>query len=178
MNFQLESSTPRIFPSTSSPSTGWKFSFLVLSEPPVGITAPSITVTKLFPRRILLLALTTAPAPIAVALVRFPGKDTLASNPMAVLLLPVVLLLSAVAPQAVLKSPVVLLLSAPTPLAALALPVVLLRSAWVPIAVLLSPVVLLASAWNPLAVLSAPVVWWSAWTPLRGRRQWCCRGAH
>jgi hypothetical protein len=27
MKFQLDSSKPRIFPSTSSPSTGWKFSF-------------------------------------------------------------------------------------------------------------------------------------------------------
>ena len=32
MKFQLDSSKPRIFPSTASPSTGWKFSFLVLSE--------------------------------------------------------------------------------------------------------------------------------------------------
>ena len=46
MKFQLESSKPRIFPSTSSPSTGWKFSFLVLPEPIVGSTFPSITVTS------------------------------------------------------------------------------------------------------------------------------------
>src|SRR5882724_3831457 len=62
MKFQLESSKPRIFPSTSSPSTGWKFSFLVLSELAVNATCPSITVTAAFPRRILLLALTVATA--------------------------------------------------------------------------------------------------------------------
>ena len=38
MKFQLVSSKPRIFPSTSSPSTGWKFSFLVLSEGKVNAT--------------------------------------------------------------------------------------------------------------------------------------------
>ena len=48
-------------------------------------TCPWITVTKVFPRRTLLLLLTTAPKPIAVALeVRFP-TNTLAPNPMAVL---------------------------------------------------------------------------------------------
>ena len=108
MKFQLESSKPRIFPSTASPSTGWKFSFLVLSEGKVNATCPSITVTAVFPKRILLLALTLAPLPIAVALVRFP-VDTLAENPMAVLLLPVVLLKSALRPLAVLAVPVVLL---------------------------------------------------------------------
>src|SRR4030095_7533647 len=91
MKFQLESSKPRIFPSTSSPSTGWKFSFWVLSEEAVNATCPSITLTAASPRRILLLALTVAPLPIAVALVRFPS-DTLAPFPMAVLKLPVVLL--------------------------------------------------------------------------------------
>ena len=48
----------RIFPSTASPSTGWKFSFLVLSELAVNATCPSITVTAVLPRRTLLLALT------------------------------------------------------------------------------------------------------------------------
>src|SRR5215510_7037658 len=50
MKFQLESSKPRIFPSTSSPSTGWKFSFCVLSELAVNITCPTITVTAVFPK--------------------------------------------------------------------------------------------------------------------------------
>jgi hypothetical protein len=79
MKFQLESSKPRIFSSTSSPCTAWKFSFLVLSELAVNITCPSITATEVFPRRILLLALTIAPEPIAVALFRFP-TDTLAER--------------------------------------------------------------------------------------------------
>ena len=112
MKFQLDSSKPRIFPSTSSPSTGWKFSFLVLSELAVNATCPSITVTAVSPKRILLLALTTAFAPIAVALVRVPATkipaDTLAENPMAVLELPEVLLWSAPSPMAVLLLPVVL----------------------------------------------------------------------
>ena len=107
MKFQLDSSKPRIFPSTASPSTGWKFSFLVLSEGKVNATCPSITVTPAFPRRILLLELTVAPLPIAVALVRFPA-DTSASNPMAVFWLPVVLLKSELTPLAVSKLPVVL----------------------------------------------------------------------
>jgi hypothetical protein len=142
MKFQLDRSKPRIFPSTSSPSTGWKFSFLVLSETAVNATCPSITVTVLFPRRILLLALTKAEKPIAVALVRFPA-DTLAPAPRAVLLVPVVLLSSASNPRAVLLLPVVLSWSAPPPLAVLKLPVVLLKSAFGPLAVLRLPVVLL-----------------------------------
>ena len=116
MKFQLDSSKPRIFPSTASPSTGWKFSFLVLSELAVNATCPSITVTAVFPRRTLLLALTLASKPIAVALFRFPA-DTLAESPMAVLPLPVVLVMSAKLPLAVLSMPVVLLKSAWTPLA-------------------------------------------------------------
>ena len=40
MKFQLDSSKPRIFPSISSPSTGWKFSFWVLSEMAVNATCP------------------------------------------------------------------------------------------------------------------------------------------
>ena len=107
MKFQLDSSKPRIFPSTSSPFTGWKFSFWVLSEGEVNATCPSITVTGVFPRRTLLLAFTLAFAPIAVALVRFP-VDTSALAPMAVLFPPVVFLRSALVPMAVLKSPVVL----------------------------------------------------------------------
>ena len=74
MKFQLDSSKPRIFPSTSSPSTGWKFSFLVLSELAVNATCPSITVTAVFPRRTLLLALTRAPTPIAVAVGQIPSR--------------------------------------------------------------------------------------------------------
>ncbi len=58
-------------------------------------TRPWMTVTASLPNRILLLASTMAPAPMAVALVRFPAA-TSASCPMAVLLLPVVLLRSAV----------------------------------------------------------------------------------
>src|SRR5215217_5698114 len=148
MKFQLDSAKPRIFSSTASPSTGWKFSFLVLSETAVNATCPSITVTAVFPRRILLLASTTAPEPIAVALVRSPAA-TLALTPMAVLLLPVVLLPSAKAPLAVLEPPVVLLLSASNPLAVLEGPRVLLKSAWDPLAVFWKPVVLLRSAPAP-----------------------------
>ena len=177
MKFQLDSSKPRIFPSTSSPSTGWKFSFLVLSERTVNATCPSITVTAVFPRRILLLALTLAPLPIAVAFVRFP-VDTSAPNPMAVLLLPVVLVKSAFHPLAVLKLPVVLRASALIPLAVLKLPVVLLNSAWTPLAVFWVPVVLLLSAWTPLAVLKLPVVLLSERIDSRWRcwrsRPWCC----
>src|SRR5262245_11162075 len=125
MKFQLDSAKPRILPSTASPSTGWKFSFLVLSDTAVNATCPSITVTAVLPRRILLLALTTAKAPIAVALVRFPAATLVK------------------APLAVLRPPVVLLRSALAPLAVLSLPVVLLSSAWNPLAVLESPAVLL-----------------------------------
>ena len=100
MKIQIVSSKPRIFPSTASPSTGLKFSFLVLSETEVIPTCVSINVTAVFPRRILLLALTRAPKPIAVALVRLP-EDTWAKNPMAVLLVPVVLKRSASNPLAV-----------------------------------------------------------------------------
>src|SRR5215471_419760 len=145
MKFQLDSAKPRILPSTASPSMGWKFSFLVLSDTLVNATGPSITVTAVFPRRILLLALTTAPWPIAVALVR-PSADTSAKAPMAVLLAPVVLLTSALAPLAVLLAPVVLFKSASDPLAVSLEPVVLFKSAWNPLAVLRTPVVLLTSA--------------------------------
>jgi hypothetical protein len=72
MKFQLDSSKPRIFPSTSSPSTGWKFSFLVLSDTAVNATCPWIIATVVFPTRTLLLASTIAPLPITVALVRLP----------------------------------------------------------------------------------------------------------
>ena len=116
MKFQLDSSKPRIFPNTASPSTGWKFSFLVLSELAVNATGPSITETEPFPSRILLLAVTMAPLPIAVALFRFPA-DTSAKAPMAVFCLPVVLLRSASDPLAVLPPPVVLPVSAKIPLA-------------------------------------------------------------
>ena len=188
MKFQLDSSKPRIFPSTASPSTGWKFSFLVLSEVAVNATCPSITVTLVFPRRILLLASTTAPAPIAVPLVRFPlpngnfpgsgiaGTSTTwalapmavlslpvrfkesALDPMAVLLFPVRLKESVLDPTAVLSLPAVLLNSALTPLAVLAKPMVFLASAAIPLAVFCLPVVLLKSALTPLAVLESPVV--------------------
>src|SRR5262245_33272733 len=134
MKFQLVSSKPRIFRSTSSPSTDWKFSFWVLSDMLLNATCPSILVTAAFPKRTLLLALTTAPAPIAVALVKSLA-DTLARDPMAVFWLPVVLIVSAKTPMAVLLSPVVLLLSALTPLAVLERPVVLSLSALAPLAV-------------------------------------------
>src|SRR5262245_57660044 len=148
MKFQLDSSKPRIFPSTASPSTGLKFSFLVLSELAVNPTWPSITVTKVLPRRTLLLALTTAFAPIAVALDRF-SAETLAATPMAVLRLPVVLLASALSPKAVLLLPVVLRKSALSPWALLKPPVVLLKSAKAPLALFKTPVVLLESALPP-----------------------------
>src|SRR6516164_8051224 len=148
MKFQLVSAKPRILASTASPSTGRKFSFLVLSELLVKATCPSITVTAVLPKRILLLALTRLPAPMAVAFTRLPA-DTSALDPLAVLLLPVVLFASAACPLAVL-----------------ALPVVLPESAKVPLAVLLAPVVLFASAACPLAVLALPVVlFWSAPDP-------------
>jgi len=148
MKFQLVSAKPRILASTASPSTGRKFSFLVLSELLVKATCPSITVTAVLPKRILLLALTRLPAPMAVAFTRLPA-DTSALDPLAVLLLPVVLFASAA-----------------FPLAVLALPVVLPESAKVPLAVLLAPVVLPESAACPLAVLALPVVlFWSAPDP-------------
>ena len=92
MKFQLESSNRRIFPSTSSPSTGWKFSFLVLSEVKVNATCPSITVTAAFPRRILLLALTPATIADSRSVGQIPRSTHRLANPMAVLSLPVVLL--------------------------------------------------------------------------------------
>src|SRR6516225_2705337 len=148
MKFQLVSAKPRILASTASPSTGRKFSFLVLSELLVKATCPSITVTAVLPKRILLLALTRLPAPMAVAFTRLPA-DTSALDPLAVLALPVVLFASAA-----------------FPLAVLALPVVLPESAKVPLAVLLAPVVLPESAACPLAVLALPVVlFWSAPDP-------------
>ena len=58
--------------STSAPSTGWKFSFLLRSEVAVKPTWPWMTVTRVSPMRTLLLALTMALAPIAVALVKPP----------------------------------------------------------------------------------------------------------
>ena len=165
MKFQLVSAKPRILASTASPSTGRKFSFLVLSELLVKATCPSITVTSVLPKRILLLALTRLPAPMAVAFTRLPA-DTSALDPLAVLLLPVVLFASAAFPLAVLALPVVLPESAKVPLAVLLAPVVLPESAKCPLAVLLKPVVLPESAACPLAVLALPVVlFWSAPDP-------------
>ena len=120
----------------------------------------------MFPRRILLLALTTALAPIAVALVVFPttpnggcagsgipgGSTTWALAPMAVLPLPV-FEESALYPMAVLSLPVRLKESALYPMAVLLFPVLLKISAKSPLAVLPLPVVLLPSASTPLAVL-------------------------
>jgi len=60
-----------------------------------------MTVTLAFPMRTLLLALTMAPAPMAVALIKLP-EETSAPFPIAVLLVPPVLLKSAKAPLAVL----------------------------------------------------------------------------
>src|SRR5689334_17804076 len=74
MKFQLVSSKSRIFLRTSSPSTGWKFSFLVLSELAVNATCPSITVTKVLPRRTLLLALTMAFAPDSRSIEQIPSR--------------------------------------------------------------------------------------------------------
>ena len=95
--------------------------------------SPSISVTEPLPRRILLLALTTALKPMAVALVKF-SAETLARNPTAVLLLPVVLRASARFPLVVLPLPV-FLKSASVPLAVLNWPVVLLKRAKAPLAV-------------------------------------------
>src|SRR5262245_38249876 len=78
--------------------------------------------------------------------------------PMAVFVLPLVLLKSALNPLAVLLMPVVLWKSAWSPLAVLLLPVVLKRSASLPLAVLPLPVVLLESAPSPKAVFSQPAV--------------------
>ncbi len=57
-------------------------------------TCPSMTVTEVLPSRILLLALTEAPFPMAVAFVK-SALSTSAWYPMAVLLLPVSLLANA-----------------------------------------------------------------------------------
>src|SRR5215831_2871409 len=153
MKFQLVSAKPRILASTASPSTGRKFSFLVLSELLVKATCPSITVTSVLPKRILLLALTRLPAPMAVAFTRLPA-DTSALDPLAVLLLPVVLLESAACPLAVLLKPVVLPESAECPLAVLALPVVLFWSAPDPPAVF--PKASLSSLFGGAPQLSVP----------------------
>src|SRR5215813_5243569 len=104
MKFQLDSSKPRIFPNTSSPSTGWKFSSWVLSELKVNGTCPSMTMTTVFPRRILSLALTCADSR---SISQIPRRDIGSgpdggivvargvarerSNPLALMLLPVVL---------------------------------------------------------------------------------------
>jgi hypothetical protein len=61
-------------------------------------------------------------------------------------------------PKAVLLAPVVFILSAPTPIAVLKLPPVLALKADAPLAVLPSAVVLLKSALSPTAVLKLPVV--------------------
>src|SRR5438034_348022 len=79
-----------------------------------------MTVTLELPRRILLLAFTRAPAPMAVALIKSPA-ETLALNPIAVLSVPVVLLVSARYPLAVFEVPVGLLWSAPYPMAVFAI---------------------------------------------------------
>ena len=81
-----------------------------------------------------------------------------ADNPVAVLLKPVLLLLSARVPLAVLPVPVVLLSSASEPIAVLLIALVLVPSASKPTAVLELPVVSLVSALTPTAVLELPVV--------------------
>src|ERR1019366_1798731 len=81
-------------------------------------------VIALLPNCIVLLALTIAPLPIAVALVRF-AEATSAEKPRAVLFVPEILEVSAISPSAVLLLPVVLYKSALTPLAVLPKPVVL-----------------------------------------------------
>ena len=188
MKFQLVSSKPRIFLSTSSTSTGLKFSFFVLSELAVNGTCPSITVTDVFPKRTLLLLLTIAPKPIAGQIpIRHIGGSTKCGvvgaggvfeqrfEPDGGVELPRsvehqcldstgrvgatrVLLKSANPPPTVLKLPVILLESAWYPMALLLTPVVLVRSAWNPVAVFSLPVVLLNSVLNPVAVLLLPVV--------------------
>lgn len=83
MKFQLVRLRPPIFLSTSSPSTGLKFSFWFRSVVAVRPPWASRIVIKALSRRILSLALTMAPAPMAVALVKLPA-ETLAPNPLAV----------------------------------------------------------------------------------------------
>jgi len=117
-----------------------------------------------FPRRILLLALTCADSRSisqiprrnigsgpdgGIVVARGVARER--SNPLALLLLPVVLPPSAPLPLAVLELPVVLSMSAKVPLAVLRLPVVLLKSALSPMALLLLPVVLPPSESTPLA---------------------------
>src|SRR5437764_134434 len=63
------------------------------------------------------------------------------------------LLTNATEPVAVLLSPMVLLANAAEPVAVLSFAVVLWLNAWLPVAVLLTPVVLLVSASTPIAVL-------------------------
>ena len=70
----------------------------------VEFAGSSTLLTLLFPTRTLLLALTTAPAPIAVALVSVPGF-TSAFAPSTVLLLPVVMLGPELNPAAVFRKP-------------------------------------------------------------------------
>src|SRR5262249_4565289 len=171
MKFQLDSSKPRIFPNTSSPSTGWKFSSWVLSELKVNGTCPSKSMTIGFPRPILVLALTSADSRSisqiprrnigsgpdgGIVVARGVARER--SNPLALLLLPVVLPPSTPLPLAVLELPVVLSMSAKVPLAVLELPVVLSMSAKVPLAGLRLPVVLLKSALSPMALLLLPGV--------------------
>ena len=76
----------------------------------------------------------------------------LEAQPLAVLLLPVVLLPSVESPTAVFWKPTVLLTSAESPTAVLTLPLVLLQRARAPTAVLPSPLVSLKSAAPPMAV--------------------------
>ena len=114
----------------------------------------------------LVLALTRAPFPIAMALVKLL-ELTSAPNSTAVLLLPVILVPSALPPIAVLLLPAVLAKSAEDPAAVLSLLVVLENMATTPVAVFWMPVVLKGSVLCPIAVLELPVVLnWSAPYPV------------
>src|SRR5687768_12604801 len=83
--------------------------------PPPTLNPPATwTVSAGLPRTTVLLALTVAPAPIAVALVRLP-LATLAEEPTRVLFSPVVLFVPASLPTNELFGPVELLKPAPLP---------------------------------------------------------------
>ena len=93
----------------------------LLPGPDIALDKPIPIFTLLSPSIILLLCVTIAFAPIAVALVRIP-EETFAPIPSAVLLLPVVTLNKALFPTEVLPLPVVFELSEETPAAVLSFP--------------------------------------------------------
>ena len=137
---------------------------LVLSELLVNGTCPSITVTAVLPKRILLLALTRVLKPMAVALTRLPA-DTSAPYPMAVLSLPVVLFKNLGSAGGVFGAR-----GSVEEREGAAGGVVEARGGaeerLEAVAVLSEPVVFFKSAPYPMAVLSLPMVLFSAGSPL------------